>query len=510
LSALAGVFAALASIIRQSGIWRFFARPERLSRLFHKSAAGRALARAAGGYTRALKRFGAFLERAAPRSFTLWTVKWLGERFYLFFCLFVAIHTLTPFEMYRNPYTLAALLFLAASYSLRVAFDGARSFSAKRHDPALTLYFAAMAVSAALSLFGAGAGAGSSTTSVLYLAAILFAFLVADAFSEPKSLMALIYAIAASALAMSFYGIWQYARGVPIDSTLTDRNTGGASLAMGRVSATLGNPNVLAGWLILVIPFCVALIFISKGFLAKFMLALAAVPPIACLLLTQSRSGWIGMLVAAIVFVFLLDWRLLPVFAALAVLALPFLPGFITDRLATLGQDTSSVSRYTIYAGAFRMALSNWATGIGIGMEYFKRFINNYVYFPYETAPNHSHMLPLQIWLESGIIAAVAFFWSAARVMKKCFSRILAQKRDTLPLYNRPGNARYGSRLILTACMSSMLGFLAMSCFEYVWFYPRCMNQFFIIAGVCACAVGQAQRHGAKAGKAWRAEAGKA
>jgi O-antigen ligase len=293
---------------------------------------------------------------------------------------------------------------------------------------------------------------------------------------------------------MSLYGLWQFVRGVPIDPSLTDRSMGGASLAMGRVSSTVGNPNVLAGWLVLVIPFSVALVFIAKGFRGKLLMAAAALPPIACLLLTQSRSGWIGLAAAAAVFVLLLDWRLLPAFLAAGAIALPFLPDFIFDRLATLGRDTSSVSRFTIYAGAFRMALSNWAAGIGIGMEFFKRFINNYVYFPYETAPNHSHMLPLQIWLESGIVAAASFLWFVIRVGKKCVSQISAHKRGTLPMYNRPGNPQYSARLVLTACAASLAGFMAMGCFEYVWFYPRCMNQFFIVAGICMCAVNQTQR----------------
>jgi O-antigen ligase len=494
LGGLRALFLKLAALVARSFAWRFFARPERFSALFFKSGAGGLLLAASAGYTRLLKRFGAFLDGAAPRSLTLWTAKWLGERFAPLFFLFVAAHALVPYESYRNPYTLLALLFFAASCSARVAFDAERSFSARRVDPALLVYFAAVAVSAVYSLFGAGAGAASSTTAALYLAAILFAFLVANAFSEPGDLLALIRAVALSALLMSLYGLWQFVQGVPIDPTLTDRNMGGASLAMGRVYSTLGNPNVLAGWLVMVIPFSVALVFIAKGFRGKLLWAAAAAPAAACLLLTQSRSGWIGLLVAAAVFAFLLDWRLLPLLLGAGVLALPFVPGFVYDRLLTLGRDTSSVSRFTIYAGAFRMALANWASGVGIGMEFFKRFINNYVYFPYETAPNHSHMLPLQIWLESGIVAAASFLWFVLRVAKKGVSQISAHKRGTLPMYNRPGNPQHAARLVLTACVSSMAGFMAMGCFEYVWFYPRCMNMFFIVAGICLCAVNQTQR----------------
>jgi len=163
------------------------------------------------------------------------------------------------------------------------------------------------------------------------------------------------------------------------------------------------------------------------------------------------------------------------------------------DRLMTLGSDTSSVYRVAIYAGALRMASSNWATGVGIGLEYFKRYINNYVYFAYETAPVHSHNLPLQIWLESGVVALLTFFWAMFRLIKRGVAFIFAQKRKDRAKNTRARRAPsrddgYELKLILTACISAVSGFLVMGCFEYVWFFPRCMNHFFMIIGIFYCA----------------------
>jgi O-antigen ligase len=446
-------------------------------------------------------------------------MKRFGERFCALFCVFAAIHALTPFALYRNPYTVAVMAFFALCAASRAAFgpqpggsagpvSPAGAFRAPefRADPALLLYFCAVAASGVFSLFGAGAGLASATTATLYITSILFAFLVPCFFAERRRLTALAAVIALSATVISFYGIMQYMRGVPIDVTQTDQQTGGASLAMGRVDATLGNPNVLAGWLVLAIPFGVSLFFGARGLSKKVLAALAVGPCVLCLLLTQSRSGWVGLAAAAATYLFLLEWRLVPALAAAGALSVPFWPKFILDRLLTTGADTSSVYRLTIWAGSFRMAVGNFFTGIGIGLEYFRRFINNYVYFPYETAPVHSHMLPLQIWLESGIFAAAAFIWFVFRMMKKGTALVFSYRREhanqggaslSQSMSSRKGASlgqrvplgQQGMRLMLTASVSGFMGFLAMGVFEYVWFFPRCMNMFFIAAGMFVCSL---------------------
>ena len=503
LSAGSGIVRGAKALYRHAGrlagasaVCSFLARPERSTALFNKSVAGRAVASAFDAATRTLKRLGVFLNRAIGETFALWLLRWFAERFDAFFLLFVAAHALVPFELYRNPYTIAALAFLVFCAAARVALVRSPSavFSFKRADPVFLLYFLSVALSGVYSMFGAGGGSASSTTSALYLASIMFTFLIANAYHDRPRLMLLIRVIVAASAIVAAYGIYQYTRGIPIDVTQTDQTTGGASLAMGRADSTLGNPNVLAAWLLLVIPFCVSLGFLAKNWLRKLFCAAIAATLAACLLLTQSRSGWVGLAVAAAVYVFLMDWRLIPLFAAAGALSVPFWPGFILDRLLTAGSDTSSVYRFTIYAGAFRMALANWATGIGIGLEYFKRYINNYVYFAYQTAPVHSHMLPLQIWLESGIVALLSFFWALGRLVKRGGAFIFAQKKQYRLKRPKPrlslhsGAAGYESRMVLTACISAVAGFAVMGCFEYVWFFPRCMNHFFMIVGIFYCA----------------------
>lgn len=472
-----------------------------MTALFYGSKIGQIAAAVPEAFTRTLKHAGGFLNRKLEKTLTLWFITWLAERFDIVFLLFAAAHALVPYALYHNPYTVAALAVIFVFMCARVAFMKGHSavFSIKRVDPVFILYFFTIAASSVYSMFGAGRGQGSLTTSSLYLAAISFTFIVANAFHDHRRLLILIRVLVSVSVIVALYGIYQFFQGIPIDVTQTDQTTGGASLAMGRADSTLGNPNVLAAWLLLMIPLSASFIFTAKNWLRKLFTAGISLTLIVCLLLTQSRSAWVGLFVAGAVFVFLIDWRLIPLFAAAGALSIPFWPGFIMDRLSIAGTDTSSVYRFKIYAGAFRMAVANWATGIGIGLEYFKRYINNYVYFAYETAPVHSHNLPLQIWLESGILAVISFLWAMLRLIKKGGAYIFLHKRrygavlnSSAPAVNfipRRGGQAYEARLILTACISAVAGFITQGCFEYVWFFPRCMNHFFMIIGIFYCAV---------------------
>ena len=512
-------------MIKESVILRFLTHPDGLSAAVNESFIGKLLDSVVKKYSIVLKKVGAFLEETLSGSLTLWLVKWAGERFYILFYLFIILHSLLFFDYYRNPITVAAVLLFFVCLSVRIAFDKKTKFDFKRVDPIFLLYFASIIFSAMFSMFGPGSGSSSTTTALLYLCSISLVIIIANSFEDEIKLKRLIAIIVYSTFIMSVYGIWQFINHVPVDSTQVDQTTGGASMSMGRVYSTLGNPNVLAAWLILVIPFMASLFFMAKGFRRKLLFFLIGAISIVCLALTLSRSGWVGLIIAAVVYLFLLNWRLIPLFAALGLASLPFLPRFVTDRMMTIGADTSSIYRFSLWSGSFRMALDNWLTGIGIGLEFFKRFFKNYIYMPYEQSPVHSHMLILQIWLESGLCAVISFLWFCERLIKKGIRATwtvnsgAAHTSASEPDATHSGAAnsdvayadvayadaahsqtllskmlhfpasRSDVSYILIACVSSLTGFLALGFFEYVWFFPRCMNMFFIVTGIFICAL---------------------
>jgi O-antigen ligase len=304
-------FRNLRKLSRNSAICRFLSKPERLTAVFYQSSFGRFAVSVPDAFTRTLKHFGVYMNRTLEGTLAFWILSWMAERFDLLFLLFVTAHALTPYAMYRNPYTIAALFILTLCACARVALvkNKSATFSLKRIDPVFLLYFLSVAASAVYSMLGAGRGAASMTTSLLYLSSLFFTILVANAFYEQKRLVLLIKVIVGTSVLVALYGILQYMRGIPVDVTQTDLTTGGASLAMGRADSTLGNPNVLAAWLLLVIPFSAALFFMTKNRIRKLFVVFITLPLVVCLLLTQSRSSWAGLFAACVVFVFFIDWR---------------------------------------------------------------------------------------------------------------------------------------------------------------------------------------------------------
>ena len=67
------------------------------------------------------------------------------------------------------------------------------------------------------------------------------------------------------------------------------------AILTGRVSSSLGQPNFLASYLLLVIPLSGYLVLNSKKFLLKFFWIIVLFFQLLCLFLTYSRGGWLGL-----------------------------------------------------------------------------------------------------------------------------------------------------------------------------------------------------------------------
>ncbi len=75
-----------------------------------------------------------------------------------------------------------------------------------------------------------------------------------------------------------------------------------AAFESGRISSTLGQPNFLASWLVMVIPITIYLIYCSHRWLLKFFLILAVAAQLLCLFLTGSRGGMLAFLFGLFVY----------------------------------------------------------------------------------------------------------------------------------------------------------------------------------------------------------------
>ena len=272
--------------------------------------------------------------------------------------------------------------------------------------------------------------------------------------------------------------------GVEADASLTDLSLNEGM--PGRVFSTLGNPNNYAEFLVLFMPFAFAFALShEKGSAKRKGLICGMALPLGAILLTYSRSGWIALAIAAVIFVMLYDKRLIPVFAILGVCALPFIPSTIWNRILTIGnlQDSSSSYRVDIWTGCLAMLKKYWFTGVGLGTGGFAEIYPRYAVGESGVAP-HSHMHFMEMLTELGALGFIAYVSLTFCLIRRSF---VASSRRTAA----------GVRCYAIASAASMTGIVLIGCFEYCWFYPRVMFAFFVCAGIAMAAYRLSKDEGA-------------
>jgi O-antigen ligase len=143
------------------------------------------------------------------------------------------------------------------------------------------------------------------------------------------------------------------------------------------VDATLNDPNAFASTVLLAIPMLLPFWKEAKGTRARALIAGAAGFWALCILLTGSRSAFIGLCAAG----FLYGWhsryrvRMLVLMPFVGVLLLAVLPGYLHDRFMTLvdpslgpaNAQASADGRLEGFLAGMSLWASNPATGVGPG-----------------------------------------------------------------------------------------------------------------------------------------------
>ncbi len=278
--------------------------------------------------------------------------------------------------------------------------------------------------------------------------------------------------------AVSLYGIYQYLFGL---TETTWQDTEMFENISGRVVSTFGNPNVLAEYLLLIIPLTASLVFVSKNMTGKAACLACLAAGAGCLVLTFSRGAWLGFILAALIYLIILNHRtLLAVFAGLFVVPfLPFLlPEQIVSRFASIGNlaDTSTSYRVNIWRGVIKIARDFFFSGIGTGNEAFVKVYPSYSLAGIESAP-HSHQLFLQILIECGIFGLIAFIIAMVSFSRANFS-----------FYRHHAGRRTGKRYLSAAGFCGVIAVLAQGMTDYVWYNYRIFLMFWLVVGLTSAA----------------------
>ena len=311
-----------------------------------------------------------------------------------------------------------------------------------------------------------------------------------------------------SATLISLYGIFMYFTGGGYSSSawLDSEMFSGIG---GRAVATLENPNMLGEYLILILPIAVGML-IGRGeglrrIPAFFCIGIMGV----CLILTWSRGAWLGLIFAALLFLFMWHrrsvWVILAGFASIPVLPM-ILPDSIVSRFTSIGNMTDSSTSYRVYIwrATINMIEDNLTTGIGIGEGAWDRLYPLYAYLGVEAAP-HSHNLYLQIWLELGIIGLLVFvvflfllyqsgFTLFSRLSGNCdlstpdlSGSLLRQNlSEGLDLSLELERSKTQLRLSAAAPLCGIFAVLVQGMTDYAWYNYRLYLMFWLVCGLAS------------------------
>ena len=393
-----------------------------------------------------------------------------GEN-YIFFASFVSVFIfIIPHNFWSNTFGLlfAAVLFLLYVVALST---GNKEYMPGKNAKALWFCTLAFIFSLLLNCFISYDRADSIRVLLFFITSFMLCFVIYSSIRNEKCLDVICGFMYGALMITSLFAVAQGVLGVEADAALTDMELNEGM--PGRVFSTLANPNNFAEFLVLFMPFGLAFALNRpRDYKYKLHLLCGMLLPLIAILLTYSRSGWMALIIAAVVFISMYDKKLIPVFIILGILAIPFIPQSILNRILTIGnlEDSSSSYRVDIWTGCLEMLKEYWFTGVGLGTGGFAEIYPLYAVGKSGVAP-HSHMHFMEMLCELGVLGFVSYVCMTFTLIKR--SLVACSRKVPEKIRN-----------VAIASASSMTGIVLIGCFEYCWFYPRVMFAFFISAGI--------------------------
>ena len=368
-----------------------------------------------------------------------------------------------PYDYWNNMLILLSAFAYAAIFALNYFLDKNKGLDMKSLAPSLILF----AFFSILSLFTGFGGMDSVRVFAIMFGCLIHSVLILNFIETKKDLQTLILILAAAVALTSLFGLYQYSAGIEIKAEFTDL---AQSQGLSRLFSTMANSNNDAESWVMLLPFIIAMMLTTVCDTKRVVLAGVIGLCVIALVLTYSRSGYLALLASIGIFVLMVSPKLVPVGILALIIMIPFLPKSLTDRLLTIGKDTSSKYRLLIWEGVLRMLKDFWITGIGMGPKAFTSIYRDYAHVNAKPAM-HSHNVFLSVLAEIGIGGFISFMAYLFRTFR---SGIVAQIKATDP----------EMKIYLAAGISSLTAFCVFSLAEYVWFYPRVMLIFWLVTGL--------------------------
>jgi O-antigen ligase len=314
---------------------------------------------------------------------------------------------------------------------------------------------------------------------------VCFYYVITDWCQAEDNTRTLLKVFMASTIVVALFGLWQAVTGgysalydmlYPIQDEIAQ-----IPAWEGRITSFLEHYNGLAGYLNLVLPFCLA--FAIGGTdpvlrtLSRWCLALAVI----ALLLTQSRGGLIAFVAILLVYVCMSardgKTRIRRVVLVLVVCLLAAsVAGFVFQRLGEI-DDFTAVSRLAIWSGAFTVFARSPLLGTGFGN--LRGLMGGLLNLP-DGWTGDAHNLYLELLAETGLIGFVVFSLLIVLALRTA----LRQLRKTENHFNR---------MIAIAVFTAICGVLVHGTVDYLFHTtPQVAALFFLVLGLLSA---QASSH---------------
>ncbi|MEL6351731.1 MAG: IctB family putative bicarbonate transporter [Cyanobacteria bacterium J06627_28] len=386
---------------------------------------------------------------------------------------------------YVSTTLIGVLLAISATFwVLLTVSDRAEGWLTPLHI-AVIAYWGSMLVATAFSPVKAAALSGLIKLTLNILFFILMARILR--IKELRSGLIMVYLL--TALIVSVYGIRQWIFGAEALATWTDPTSDMAGAT--RVYSYLKNPNLLAGYLMPAVSFSAMAAFIWPRWLPKLLAAVMFLTSSACLVMTLSRGGWLGLLATGFVMMVLLVFWGAPKFSpfwrrwslplllggslamvAAAVVLVPPIRVRVMSIFA-MREDSSNNFRFNVYAAVFKMIKAYPITGIGPGNEAFNSI------YPLFQSPRYTALSAYSIYFETlvegGIIGGLAFLWM-----------LLLNFLQGLGQLGRLRRAMTIDGLWLIAALGGAAGLLVQGLFDTVWYRPQLSTLWWMLLAIVA------------------------
>lgn len=238
---------------------------------------------------------------------------------------------------------------------------------------------------------------------------ILIYYLVINNINTREELKRLVGALLISAMVVTGYGFYQYLHGIDISAFEWVDGEQFPDLKM-RVFSTLGNPNLLAVFLVIVMAVAAGLGLCSGGIRTKTLFFVLVITLGVCLVLTYSRGAWLSVFAVIAAYGVLYNRKLFWLIAIIPII-LFFAQDAVMERLASIlnPTDTSSTLRLALWESTWAMIVDKPLQGIGWGA--YRLVYPEYDFFVQDagTVIFHAHNMYLHIAAEIGLPGLLAF-----------------------------------------------------------------------------------------------------